>query len=316
MRNKLLKILAGLLAVSFVFFFFFPKDFFSPKEILFKIETGEGSKEIAERLQEAEIINWSSVFRFYVLISGQAGRLQAGTYDLDSGMNISEITRMISKGRIATDKFTIIEGWTLRDISSYFEEEGLFSSSEFLQFAGNPLDPDSLEGYLFPDTYILAREDGAEEAVDLMKSNFQKKIEPYLPVIEEKELSLSEVVTMASLIEKEVQTMEDKKIVSGIFWKRIKLGYPLQSCASIAYIKGISQWRYSAEDTKIDSPYNTYLNYGLPPGPISNPGLYSIEAALYPTESPYLYYLSTPEGEIIYSRTLKEHNEAIELYLK
>jgi UPF0755 protein len=149
-----------------------------------------------------------------------------------------------------------------------------------------------------------------------MKDNFQKKIEPYLSVIEEKELSLSEVVTMASLIEKEVQTMEDKKIVSGIFWKRIKLGYPLQSCASIAYIKGIPQWRYSSEDTKIESPYNTYLNYGLPPGPISNPGLDSIEAALYPAESPYLYYLSTPDGKIIYSKTLKEHNEAIELYLK
>src|SRR3989339_690229 len=117
-------------------------------------------------------------------------------------------------------------------------------------------------------------------------------------------------------LEKEVQTKEDKEMVSGIFWKRVKAGVPLQSCASIAYIKGVPQWRYSFEDTRIESPYNTYLYYGLPPGPISNPGLDSIEAAIYPKDSLYWYYLSTLEGETIYSRTLDEHNAATAKYLR
>jgi len=316
MKQKIIRILIAVVAVFFVVFILLPKDFSSTEKVVFKIEPGEGSKEIAENLQESGIINWSSVFRFYVLASGNSGKLQAGTYDLDSGMNIPKITGMISKGLIATDKFTIIEGWTLRDIASYFEEVGLFSASEFLGMTGEPLDSGSLEGYLFPDTYLLGREEGAKEAVNLMRDNFQNKISPYLAVIEEKGLTLSKVITMASLIEKEVQTKEDKEIVSGIFWKRIKLGYPLQSCASIAYIKGVSQWRYSYLDTKIESPYNTYLNYGLPPGPISNPGLDSIEAAIYPKDSLYLYYLSTPTGEIIYSKTLDEHNAAVDKYLE
>jgi UPF0755 protein len=316
MRNKILKTIISLIAGFFILFVFLPGDFFSKKEVLFTIEKGEGSKEIAENLQKAGLIDWSYAFRFYALVSGQAGKLQAGIYNLDSRMNVPEIAGIISEGRIATDKFTIIEGWTLRDMADYFEEKGFFSSSDFYEVTGNLLDPHSLEGYLFPDTYLLAKGSEAQAAVDLMKVNFQRKMSPYLSEIEEQGKTVAEVITMASLIEKEVKTMEDKKIVSGILWKRIRYGYPLQIDASIAYVKGVSQWRYSLEDTKIESPYNTYLNYGLPPGPISSPGLDSIEAALSPTESPYLYYLSTPEGETIYSKTLEEHNEAIERYLK
>lgn len=315
MKKKFFKILIALFAVFFIFVFL-PKDFLSPQDVLMKIEAGEGSREIAENLQKEGLITWSPVFRLYVLLSGKAGGLQAGTYELDSGMNIPQIAEIISEGRIATDKFTIIEGWTLRDIGSYFEKQGFFPRSIFFELAGQPLDPGSLEGYLFPDTYLLGKEQGAEEAVALMRDNFQKKVSPYLGEMEKQGLSLSQIIAMASLIEKEVRDMEDKKIVSGILWKRIRLGYPLQVDASLAYLKGVSQWRYSYSDTKIDSPYNTYLYYGLPPGPISNPGLDSIEAALYPTESAYLYYLSTPEGEIIYSKTLEEHNRAIEQYLK
>lgn len=316
MKNKIFKTILALTAGFFILFVFLPGDLFSKKEVLFRVEKGEGSMEIADNLQKAGLIDWSHAFRLYVLISGQSGKLQAGIYDLNSGMNVPEISGIISEGRIATDKFTIIEGWTLRDMANYFEEKGIFSGSDFLEITGSSMNPHSLEGYLFPDTYLLAKESDAQDAVDLMKVNFQRKISPYLLEIEKQGKTVAEVITMASLIEKEVKTMEDKKIVSGILWKRIKYGYPLQIDASIAYIKGVSQWRYSFEDTKIESPYNTYLNYGLPPGPISSPGLDSIEAALSPTESPYLYYLSTPEGETIYSRTLEEHNAAINEYLR
>jgi len=121
---------------------------------------------------------------------------------------------------------------------------------------------------------------------------------------------------MASLIEKEVATDEDRKIVSGIFWKRLKNHYPLQSCATVAYALGVDKWRYSVNDTQIESPYNTYKYIGLPAGPISNPGLSAIKAAIYPQESDYNYFLSKPDGETVFSRTLREHNLAIQKYLK
>ena len=178
------------------------------------------------------------------------------------------------------------------------------------------LSSDSKEGFLFPDTYLVDYGASLDEIISQIESNFDSKLDPYLEAIQEKGLSLEEIITMASLIEKEVQTKEDKEMVSGIFWKRVKAGVPLQSCASIAYIKGVPQWRYSFEDTRIESPYNTYLYYGLPPGPISNPGLDSIEAAIYPKDSLYWYYLSTLEGETIYSRTLDEHNAATAKYLR
>ena len=316
MKSKLLKVIICLLIAFFIAITFLPKSLFSSKEVLFKVEKGEGSRAIALNLQKTGLITWSSAFRLYVLTIGVAGELQAGTYQLNSNMNIPEIAGIISKGKIAKEKITIIEGWTIRDIANYLEDKGLFTKEEILELTGNPLDPNSMEGYLFPDTYLISKDVSAEDLITLMHDNFENKIQPYSAEMEEKGLSLSQVITMASLIEKEVKTMEDKQLVSGIYWKRIKYGYPLQSDSSIAYIKGVPQWRYSYEDTRIDSPYNTYLNYGLPPGPISNPGLDSIEAALRPTESPYLYYLSTPQGDTIYSKTLAEHNANIEKYLK
>jgi UPF0755 protein len=134
--------------------------------------------------------------------------------------------------------------------------------------------------------------------------------------IERQGKSIFDIITMASLLEKEVRTEEDKKIVAGILWKRMEIGMPLQVDATIAYITGKNSTRISKEETKIDSPYNTYKYKGLPLGPICNPGFESIFASLYYEDSDYLYYLSTPEGETIFSKTLEEHNIAKGKYLK
>ena len=198
---------------------------------------------------------------------------------------------------------TIIEGWNLKDIAKYLEKQGIV--------VRDGLAPE-LEGYLFPDTYEISPEDGIDEIIKIMLDNFDKKAGLFSP----------EVITMASLIEKEVRVLEDKKIVSGIFWKKINRGESLYSCATIAYILGRENWTFEemreeiASGKDIDSPYNTYKYQGLPLGPISNPGLESIMAAIYPKDSDYWYYLSTPEGKTIFSKTLEEHNIAKAKYLK
>ena len=175
-----------------------------------------------------------------------------------------------------------------------------------------------LEGYLFPDTYEIRRDEGIEEIVTKMLQNFDKKMTKDLKEeLKRQNKTIFEIIIMASVLEKEVKILEDKEIVSGIFWKRIEEKMPLQSCATIAFIKGENQWQYSYEDTRIKSPYNTYLNLGLPLGPISNPGIESIKAAIFPKESEYNYFLTDPEtGKTIFSKTYEEHNANKSKYLQ
>ena len=291
-------ILLILIVVFVVWIVFVPKTFSSQEQVIFKIEKGVGSKEIASGLEKEGLIRWSSLFRLYVLTIGKAEKLQAGTYQISSSLSIFQIARKFASGDIATVKITIPEGFGAKKIQARIKNAlGL-----------DITDLENHEGYLFPDTYEVSLEASSEEVRQMMLDNFERKTEG---------LAITpKIVIMASLIEKEVQNREDKEIVSGIFWKRIELGKPLESCATIAYIKGEDQWRYSFQDTRIDSPYNTYLHYGLPPGPICNPGLESIEAALNPKNTDFWFWLSTPEGETIFSQTLEEHNYAKSIYLK
>jgi UPF0755 protein len=172
------------------------------------------------------------------------------------------------------------------------------------------------EGYLFPDTYYFYKNSSLDVVIQKMKDNFNSKIDDGLiKEIENQGKTLYDVLKMASILEREVVSDDDRVIVSGIFWKRIKLGMPLQADITIAYILGIDKWKYSSEDIKINSPYNTYTNLGLPPTPICNPGLSAIRAAIYPKQTDYLYFLSAPDGTTIYAKTLEEHNRNKAKYL-
>jgi len=322
---------------------YLPIDPNSQEKAVFTIKKGEGAKEISINLKRKRFIKHSSVFRFYVLVKGVSGKLKAGSYSLSKSMNISEMVEKFVSGDVIKKKITIIEGWNLRNIGRYFEEQGVSKEKEFFELVGFPLvdysqktdlpkpkdfskefeflrdKPENvgLEGYLFPDTYEISLGETLESIVRKMLRNFDKKLTPELrEEIKKQGKTIFEIVTMASLLEKEVQTLEDKKIVSGIFWKRLKNSKPLESCATIAYILGVNKWRYSFKDTRIKSPYNTYLNKGLPLGPICNPGLESILAAVYPKQTDYWYYLSTPDGKTIFSKTFQEHNIAKSKYLK
>lgn len=337
-------LLISILLIGFLLWgIYLPKNSLPEKEIIFNIEKGEGSRDIALNLEKEGLIRWGPIFRLYVLTTGVSGKLQAGNYLLSPSMNIPKIVEKFTKGEVIEEKITIIEGWNIREIGFYLENKGMFQAKELWEKAGfpaidyskaqdlpEPKDFSSdyeflnekpknvgLEGYLFPDTYQVNRGVGLEEIIRKMLSNFDQKLTSDLrEEIEKQGKTIFEIITMASLIEKEVKTKEDRELASGILWKRLKNGLPLQVDATISYITGRQTTKISKEETQIDSTYNTYKYSGLPLGPISNPGLESILAAMYPKVSDYWYYLSTPEGTTIFSKTLEEHNIAKVKYLK
>ncbi len=297
---------------------------------IFSAKKGEGTKQISINLEKQGFIKYGFLFRFYVLTRGVADKLQAGDYLLSPSMAMPEITKKLVSGDIVREKITIIEGWNIRDISFYLEEKGIVKAADFSTLVNSARDfsgdfdflsskPEmlSLEGYLFPDTYEIQKGESTEELARKILKNFGEKLTPELrEEIKKQDKTIFEIITMASLIEKEVKTMPDKKLVSGVLWKRLENGMPLQVDATISYITGKKNAKVLIVDTQIDSRYNTYKYRGLPRGPISNPGLESIVSALSPENSQYWYYLSTPEGETIFSKTLEEHNVARQKYLK
>jgi UPF0755 protein len=307
------------------------------QEQTFIVQKGESLRQISQHLEKEGLINQDYWFKFYVLMKGWAAHLQAGEYLLSPSMDISQIAQKIVKGEaISQDiQVTIPEGFTLKQIDARLAQVGLIQPGELINFdptqvssfspstfleqkgAGQAFQVSGLEGYLFPDTYRFEKDTSLETVVKKMLDNFDRKLDKDLKnEIERQGKTIHQIVIMASLLEKEVRKYEDRQIVSGIFWKRLEKNYPLESCATIAYILGVDKWRYSIEETKIDSPYNTYQNIGLPPGPICNPGLSAIKAAIYPQESDANFFLSKPDGETVFSKTLEEHNLNKAKYLR
>jgi UPF0755 protein len=298
------------------------------------INEGESVGAIGVDLLENKLIKSKLAFKIYLKLSGGAN-LQAGEYNIKAGSNLREIVRRLAKGEalFAEKNILIKEGMNLKEINQYLKDNNLiqgncdklfstmikdlppeFDRFEFLQTAPQKTD---LEGYLFPDTYRVFADADCQDLVIKMLDNFQAKVSVEFGEIKAQKKTLFEILTMASVLEKEVRSEADMKIVSGVFWNRIKNGQRLESCATLAYILGENKPQYTLADTQIDSPYNTYRNDGLPPTPINNPGLKSIRAAIYPEKSDYNYFLSRPDtGETVFSRTFEEHKMNKAKYLK
>lgn len=325
------KIWIGFFALAIFFcviFWHLPLSFIKTNNQNFIVEKGWGSKEIAKNLDKQKLISNALVFRLYVLLFGQHGKLQAGVYELSPSMSIVQIAQKIASGEIVKNKITVLEGWDTKDIGEFLEQKGFMKKNDFLLATQTPLvhftflddKPKnlSLEGYLFPDTYEISATETASSLINKMLAHFDEKLTPEIrQEIKRQKKSIFKIVVMASILEKEVRTLEDKKIVAGILWKRIAEGMPLQVDATINYITRKDHAGVLIADTQIDSPYNTYKYYGLPLGPISNPGIESILAAIYPTKSDYWYYLSDQKtGKSIFSKTLEEHNIAVYKYLR
>jgi len=325
--KKTVLIIAGvlLLAILFVSFeIYVPVNPDSHQTVTFLVQKGWSDTEIANALQKAGLIRSSSFFQLYVVLALKHFQLQAGEYNLSPKLSIHQIANKMVQGDIIREKLVILEGWDIQDIGEYLEKKGICQKDYFIQIAGKdyskdfdflPLpaggkpSPVNLEGYLFPDTYEISKTETCEDILDLMLTNFNKKLTPELrSEIAKQGKSIHDIVIMASMIEKEGRGLSDKKIISDIFWKRLAADMPLQSCATVNYITGKNDPGISLADMQIDSPYNTYKYPGLPKGPISNPGLDSIIAAIYPTKTDYWYFLSN--GKTIFSKTLEEHNAA------
>ena len=309
------------------------------QDVIFTVPHGESVEQISQNLYDANLIKSKFYFKIYVWRKKQQANLQAGEYVLNSNLSIKEIVNVLVAGQSLSKEKTIkiIEGWNMRDINGYLEEKNIIMDDSFIElakkgimnhklgimeseFLNNIPAGVSLEGYLFPDTYKIFNDAAAEDIIEKMLFNFDKKLTDEMRAeIANQGKTIHQIITMASVVEKEIRIFKDMKIVSGIFWDRIKHGQALESCATLAYILGVNKPRYSIEDTKINSPYNTYQNQGLPPGPICNPGINAIKAAIYPEFTNYNYFLNrqdTKKGETIFSKTLDEHNRNKAKYLK
>jgi UPF0755 protein len=303
------------------------------------INKGEGLGEIADKLKQEGIIDSEFFFKVYAFLTNTKNRLLPGKYEIPQDISLKNLLAILSNSPLAPEKtVTIIEGWDNKRIASYLEEEGLVTREDFFvalvqlsqdqdfldQYANflptysNVQDPAEIfQGYLFPDTYRFYEETTASAIIRKMISNFAQKFDTnLLAQANSAGHAISEIVTMASLLEKEAFLDQDRRLIADIFWTRLEINWALESCATINYILGEPKERLSFDDTRIPSAYNTYLHPGLPPGPINNPSLSSLRAAIEPLENNYCCFLSTPEGQIIFSQSIEEHNRNKQVYLK
>ncbi|MBU4217039.1 endolytic transglycosylase MltG [Candidatus Parcubacteria bacterium] len=304
------------------------------ENLIFVVQKGDGVRQIASNLQSAKLINSALFFNIYAKNNNLATKFQAGEYELSAKSSMGEIADILVKGKVIRKEKEVkfIEGWTTREMDAYLVKANIIQSGDLLDYSKNeignlktnydflndlPVNA-TLEGFLFPDTYKIHENAKLDTVVKKMLSNFNGKLtEDMRADIKKQGKTIYEIVTMASLIEKEVKSYDDKRMVSGIFWNRIKNGQALESCATLAYILGVNKKQYTYEDTKIDSPYNSYMNRGLPPGPISNPSINAIKAAIYPIANDYVYFLSRfDNGETVFSKTYDEHLLNKAKYLK
>ncbi|OGY62790.1 MAG: hypothetical protein A2745_00760 [Candidatus Harrisonbacteria bacterium RIFCSPHIGHO2_01_FULL_44_13] len=314
LKIRILKIVClGFSALIISFFLYFlqsPSGVEQSKE--FRVVKGEGLAEIAAGLEADYLIRSPAAFKIYAFVSGSARHLKPGDYFLSPSWSVPKIVKKLVAGIPEDVIITVIEGETVADINVKLGILGILREEEELA--------QKLEGYLFPDTYRFFLDSSLEEIEKKFSENFNKKALSTLETKTSYQLPVTDyqILIMASLIEKEIPFSDDRFLVSGILWKRLKSGMALQVDASICYAKlrTSSGCRLSKSDFDIDSVYNTYKYAGLPPTPIGNPGLDAIYAALHPRPSEYWYYLSDPKTKkTIFSETLDEHNDNRAKYL-
>jgi UPF0755 protein len=335
-KKQFIKTSLFILACILLLFFYISINFplTCEGECNLSIAKGENLRNIAARLKNEEYISSSILFQLYVKTKGLEKNIKAGDYQFISPLTITNITEIITNGKLTNNhSFLIAEGETMLEIEENLREEGLIDASvslkdwkieDFLEkkyfdiFSEIPLDA-PLEGYLFPDSYHLPQGLKEKEILSIFIDNFVSKTEDSLFFkIKEQKRSFYEILIMASLLEKEVREETDKKMVADILWRRLDTNFLLQVDATICYaeFQSFKNCSLTRELFKLDSPYNTYLYKGLPPTPINNPGIESMQAALNPLANDYWYYMTDREtGKTIFSETFDEHLESRGKYL-
>ncbi len=295
------------------------------KRVTVKIREGLSTAEIADRLAEKGVINSTLKFRIWARIYGYDDKLRPGSYTFTVGMSDDEVFNKLLTGEKKLVQFTVPEGFGVKDIAERLYNLDLADKEEFIQAAENFTPYDYMkkhkdvffaaEGFLFPDTYTVENDVEIEEILSLMANNFDEKLTASMRAQAAKmDLSIYDLITLASLVEREVRFPEDRAIVAQVLLKRLKLNMPLQTDATLQYLMDTPKEEVTIEDTQIDSPYNTYQHAGLPPGPIANPGMAAIEAVLHPADTDYLYFVADRSGHNHYAYTYEEHLNLVNKY--
>lgn len=298
----------------------------SDKTVQLQIPTGSTAEEIGEILQSAQLIRSQTAWNLWTrwqTLQDRSGSFQAGTYALSPTESLEQIASKIWSGQVVEGSFTIPEGWSIREMAAFFEQQDFFTANEFIaatqqiprqQYPWLPEGLTQLEGFLYPDTYEVAGVVTPQAVIDQMLTRFEQVA---LPIYEQgkanSSYSLLEWVTLSSIVEREAVVMEERPLIASVFARRLRQGVPLGADPTVEYALGIRQTEdqpLTLDQVNTPSPYNTYVNAGLPPTPIASPGLSSLEVSLTPADTDYLYFVARYDGTHVFSRTLAEHEAA------
>ena len=317
-RGFALAILAAALLSAFLLFDTLPAGEWEGKLVL--VPKGSSAREVVRILRENRILPHPLAFHALVLVTFSGRRLHYGEYAFPTPPSTFGAWRRLVRGDVVNYEVLVPPGANLYDVAEQIEAKKLATAETFLAAAASPavlgrleIPGESVEGYLFPDKYIFVKPVTPEEIIESMVRGFRRNVPPDAEKqAKEEGLSLHQIVTIASIIEKETRLAEEMPLVSAVIRRRLALGMPLQMDPTVIY--GVKRFdgTVTRKDLRAAGPYNTYLNRGLPPGPISNPGTAALAAALNPSKEDYLYFVSRNDGSHTFSRTLPEHNRAVE----
>lgn len=302
--------------------YFFLKTPFGDSAQSFQIEKKKSLNQVIQTLHEKKVIANVPLFKAYLFIKQANSKIRAGDYDFTPQMTPPQVLDLLMKGDFKTYRITIPEGWNFKQIAAYLGELKLVDPLKFLAKCSDPsfaqdlgVLSGSLEGYLFPDTYLIYKPKNEEELiqkfVDRFKEVYKKEI---VPLMHGGGMTAQDIVILASLIEKETANPAEKPIIASVFFNRLKINMQLATDPAVIY--GIPNFsgNLTRADLERPGPYNTYLNKGLPPTPIANPGLESLKAVLNPAQTEYLYFVSQNNGSHYFSKTEAEHFNAVRRY--
>jgi UPF0755 protein len=298
----------------------------SDKLIEFSIKENENLKDITKKLKSIGLIRDNFMFELFLRFNKIDKTIKAGEYSVQNIKNVNDLISLLQKGQDKLIKYTIPEGYNVKQIAETLSKENIVNSDEFINLAykqgskfkfkyNTEINNGDLEGFLFPETYFISKPNSEKvinQMLDQFALIFDSKMEKRAKEIN---MSIKDIITLASIIEKEAAIDSERAIVSSVFHNRLKEGMNLESCATVEYVVKKSSYLLTREDLKFDSPYNTYMYSGLPPAPICSPGLKSIIAALNPSKTDYLFFVAKGDGSHAFSKTYDEHLRNVQKYL-
>ncbi len=330
MDKKFLPILLALviaLAFGTYWYFNYSNDNVSlatGQKVDFTVENGMTTADIATLLHKIHLVNTPESFRMAAKIRGLDSVLQAGQYQIVAGMSNQDIVEILAKGEVHYATFTVPEGFTINQIAEKLEAEHLGNGAAFKEAAKNYTpyaymetnNSDVIykaEGFAYPSTYYLTKNISEKDILTMMVKEFNKRLTLTLQEdIKATGMSVRDVINLAAMVEKEAVFKEEMPLIAGVFLQRLRIYMPIQSDTTIQYILGRQKEEVTIADTKLSSPYNTYQNPGLPPGPIANPSIEAIEAVIHPTNTDLLYFVADKDGHHRFTKTYQEHLKKIE----